>query len=111
MGRKANAQTDRATVQNLTDIINIGKSIADDLHRIEVHGAQQLIGNDPWEIYTKVCRHDGFMHDPCLLDVFISAIDYMNGGAPKKWWKFTAQRKKIYGDQLHAMKTQFPINV
>ncbi len=92
MGRKANAQTDRATVQNLTDIINIGKSIADDLRRIGVHDAQQLIGRDPWEIYRKICHHDGVLHDSCLVDVLMSAVDYINSGAPKKWWKFTAQR-------------------
>ena len=111
MGRKANAQSDRATVQNLTDIVNIGESIADDLRRIGVQDAQQLIGRDPWEIYRKICRHDGVIHDPCVLDVLMSAVEYMKGGAPKKWWKFTAQRKKIYGDQLHALATQFPNNV
>ena len=97
--------TDRKTVHDLTEIVNIGKSVAGDLRRIGVHDAQQLIGRDPWEIYRKICRHDGVVHDPCLVDVLMSAVEYMNGGSPKKWWKFTARRKKVYGDKLHAMAT------
>ncbi|MCL4152334.1 UNVERIFIED_CONTAM: hypothetical protein GTU68_040309 [Idotea baltica] len=42
------------------------------------------------------------MHDPCVLDVLIAAVDYMNGNPPQKWWAYTAERKKKYNDKLQA---------
>ena len=32
--------------------------------------------------------------DPCVIDVFMSAIDFMEGGEPSAWWEFTNERKK-----------------
>jgi hypothetical protein len=37
---------------------------------------------------------DGQRHDPCLLDTFIAAVRYMEGGPKKPWWEYTAQRKR-----------------
>ncbi|MGD0384129.1 MAG: helix-hairpin-helix domain-containing protein [Thermoguttaceae bacterium] len=28
------------------------------------------------------------------MDVFISAVQFMDGGPAKPWWEFTAQRKR-----------------
>ena len=36
----------------------------------------------------------GVRHDPCLLDVFIAAVRFMDGGPKKPWWKFTAGRQR-----------------
>ncbi len=100
---KGSQSTDRASIRSLTDIVNVGKSIAADLSRIGVREPQQLIGRDPWQLYHKVCAHDRVVHDPCLLDALMSAVDYMNGKPPKKWWLFTAQRKRVYGERLQTM--------
>jgi len=33
-------------------------------------------------------------HDPCLLDAFISAVRFLDGGPARPWWSYTAERKK-----------------
>ncbi|MEN6622547.1 MAG: helix-hairpin-helix domain-containing protein, partial [Smithella sp.] len=40
------------------------------------------------------CIISGKRHDPCVIDVFISAVHFMKGGKPLPWWSFTAERKK-----------------
>jgi hypothetical protein len=44
-------------------------------------------------MYDDLCRITGQKHDPCVIDVFLSIVDFINGGEPQDWWKFTAQRK------------------
>ena len=53
-----------------------------------------LAGRDPYALYDDLCRLTGQRHDPCLLDTFIAAVRYMEGGPKKPWWKFTAERKR-----------------
>src|SRR5262249_59026231 len=45
-------------------------------------------------LYDELCRITGQRHDPCLLDTFIAAVRYMEGGPKTPWWKFTAERKR-----------------
>ncbi|HSH95895.1 MAG TPA: helix-hairpin-helix domain-containing protein, partial [Roseimicrobium sp.] len=35
----------------------------------------------------------GLRHDPCMLDTFIAAVRFMDGGPKKPWWAFTKERK------------------
>jgi hypothetical protein len=79
---------------NLEDIPNVGPSIANDLRRLGVKEPNALVGGDPFAMYDELCRITGQKHDPCLLDVFISAVRYMEGAPVKPWWKYTAQRKR-----------------
>lgn len=87
---------DRKNIMDLEDLPNIGKTIAADLRLIGIHRPAQLRGKNPIAMYEKLCRLIGTKQDPCLLDVFISAVRFMEGGPPLKWWAFTAERKKIY---------------
>ena len=84
----------RTDIQNFTDIPNIGKSIATDLRLIGLTSPEELIGRDPYQMYDELCVVTGEKQDPCVIDVFISAVRYMEGGPPKKWWEYTAERKK-----------------
>jgi hypothetical protein len=107
MVAKATHQTVRASIQHLTQLMNVGQSVADDLRRIGLRSPRELIGRDPWILYCSICARDGQAHDPCLLDVLISAVDYMNGARPRKWWKYTAQRKRQYGAKLRAVAGRY----
>ena len=49
---------------------------------------------DPYAMYDPLCRLTGVRHDPCVLDTFIAAVRYMEGGPKKPWWAFTAERKR-----------------
>ena len=89
------AKPARKNVKELEDLPNIGKSIAADLRSIGIQRPVQLRGKNPRARYEKVCRVTSERQDPCLLDVFISAVRYMEGGPPLPWWKFTAARKRM----------------
>ncbi len=86
---------DRKTVSDLKSLPNIGKSIANDLQIIGIEHPQQLIGKNPFDLYEELCNTTARKHDPCVIDVFMSAVDFMEGGNPKAWWEFTLERKKI----------------
>ncbi len=85
---------DRNTVSRLDALPNIGKAVSADLNLLGIDHPKQLIGSDPFKLYEDLCVITGQRQDPCLLDVFISAVDFMNGGDPQPWWAFSEQRKK-----------------
>lgn len=71
----------REAVRTLTDLPNVGKATAADLHRLGIHAPQDLLGCDAYALYRELCRRDGVRHDPCVLDVLLSLVDFMQGGA------------------------------
>ena len=81
----------------LEDLPNIGPSIAADLRRIGIHTPRELKGRDAFVLYQKLNAATGARNDPCVLDTFMAAVDFMNGAAPAPWWSYTAQRKVLYG--------------
>jgi len=84
---------DRESVSRLEDLPNIGKATACDLRMIGIDHPKALIGNDPLEMYERLCTISGKRHDPCVIDVFMSIVDFMDGGEPLPWWAFTEVRK------------------
>jgi len=84
----------RQTVSKLTDLPNIGKVIAVDLRLVDIQHPQDLIGKNAYQLHDQLCRATGENKDPCVIDVFLAVIDFMEGGYPVPWWKFTAERKK-----------------
>lgn len=85
-------------MKKLTDLPNVGPSLADDLSSIGIDTPQKLKGKDPYELYQKLSKVTGSRQDPCVLDVFMSIIDFMNGNQPRVWWEYTDERKKCYGN-------------
>jgi hypothetical protein len=79
-----------------TDIPNIGPAIAKDFTTIGLATPKDLKGKDAFVLYTKLCKKTGVRHDPCVLDTFLAAVDFMNGAAPKAWWAYTKERKRLY---------------
>jgi hypothetical protein len=84
----------RQTITELTDLPNIGKAIAEDLRLVGIQKPQDLIGKDAYLLHDELCRATEDEHDPCVTDVFLAVIDFMEGADPLPWWKFTAERKK-----------------
>ena len=89
------AKVNRATVRKLTDLPNIGKACAQDLEAMGITKPEQLKGKDPLKLYEKLCKIQGQRIDPCMLDTFMSVVDFMDGGKPRPWWDYTAERKKL----------------
>lgn len=81
----------------LTDLPGIGRAVADDLRRIGVRAPRDLAGRDPYALYDKLNRVTGQRHDPCVLDTFMAATDFMRGAPAAPWWSYTAQRKALFG--------------
>ena len=84
-----------AQVRRLTDIPNIGKSIANDLIGLGITTPDAVKAMDPWETYDALRTPMGERHDPCVLDTFMAAHKFMNGGPKQDWWEFTEQRKAM----------------
>jgi hypothetical protein len=93
-GPKA-AHADECTA--LEDLPNIGPALAADLRRIGIHTPRQLKGRDAFVLYQNLNAATGTRNDPCVLDTFMAAVDFMNGATAAPWWSYTAQRKALYG--------------
>ena len=81
----------------LEQLPNIGPSLAADLRLIGVHSPRELRGRDPFVLYQALCAATGQRQDPCVLDTFMAATDFMRGAAAAPWWAYTPQRKVLYG--------------
>src|SRR5438045_9234301 len=91
---KRNVTKGRKQLARLEDIPNIGPAVAADLRQLGITAPADLPGRDPYALYDDLCRITGKRHDPCLLDTFIAAVRYMEGGPKTPWWEFTAERKR-----------------
>lgn len=83
----------RTPPEVLEDLPNVGPATARDLRLLGVQVPADLIGRDPYELYDELERRTGFRHDPCVIDVFIAAVAFMEGAPARPWWKYTAERK------------------
>ena len=84
---------DPATVSRLADLPNVGPATVRDLAAVGVTLPSHLLGQNAFELYENLCARIGRRQDPCVIDVFLAAIDFMEGGSPRPWWAFTAERK------------------
>jgi hypothetical protein len=83
--------------ERLEQLPNIGPSLAGDLRSIGIARPADLIASDAYTLYLALCTRSGKRQDPCVLDTFIAACDFMRGAAPTPWWNYTARRKQQYG--------------
>ncbi len=84
----------RASLTRLEQLPNVGPKIRALLRRLSVNTPQDLRGRDAYQMYQQLCHLDATRYDPCVLDVFISAVKFIEGGPARPWWNFTAQRKR-----------------
>lgn len=86
-----------ADAKRLTDIPNIGPAAAADLVGLGIMTPADVQRMDPFQAYDALRDPQGRRHDPCVLDTFMAAHDFMNGGPAQPWWNFTEQRKQRLG--------------
>jgi len=86
-----------AECQTLEQLPNIGPSLAEDLRSIGIERPADLRGQDAFVLYRKLCAATGQRQDPCVLDTFMAATDFMGGARAAPWWHYTAQRKARFG--------------
>ena len=84
--------------QHFEQLPNVGKATAADFRLLGFSHPFELIDQDPLALYERLCVRTSARQDPCVLDTFMAAIDFMNGAKAKPWWHFTARRKQLYPD-------------
>ena len=83
--------------QQLEQLPNIGPAMAADLRALGIAHPHDLTSRDAFVLYQALCAHSGKRQDPCVLDTFMAATDFMRGAPAAPWWKYTPQRKALFG--------------
>ncbi len=89
------SKVDRTRLTRLVDLPNIGKAMAEDFRLIGIRTPDDLVGQNAFDLYAALCSATDSRQDPCVLDVFMSVVSFMNGGPALPWWAFTGERKRL----------------
>jgi hypothetical protein len=95
---KPRKATHRHECESFEQLPNVGPALAADLRALGLRHPRELAHRDPFVLYQALCAHSGRRQDPCVLDTFMAITDFMRGGVPAPWWRYTAQRKVLYGN-------------
>lgn len=90
----------RTDIDELREIPNVGPATVNYLNMLGINRPVDLIGQNPYLMYTELCALTGKRFDPCLADIFISAVKYMEGAPRKNWWAYTKERKAVLSKQI-----------
>ena len=99
--RRSTKATSANDVRAFTDIPNIGPSMAGDFALLGFAAPTQLVGQDPYALYDRLCALTRCRQDPCVADTFIAAVRFMEGSPPHPWWHYTAERKRRFSVCAH----------
>lgn len=73
-------------------IPGVGKTISEDFWNIGLRAIDDLKGQDPEELYLRLCTYQKCKVDRCMLYVFRCAVYYASEKKPKeellKWWNW-----------------------
>ena len=97
LGKKKASQASEAT--SLEHLPNVGRATIADLRLLGIDEPKQLVGRDPYQMYDELCRMTNAKHDPCVIDLFISIVRFMEGAPPKVWWDYTPERKRRLAEE------------
>ena len=79
-----------SSLKDLQQIPGVGKSIAQDLWQLGFRSVADLRGQNPEEMYERLCVQQGTHIDRCMLYVFRCAVYYASTDNPApellKWW-------------------------
>ncbi|MEQ1855847.1 MAG: helix-hairpin-helix domain-containing protein [Longimicrobiales bacterium] len=73
----------------LQEIPGVGPNTAQDLRELGIQRVEHLVGQDPEDLYARLCKHQGGHSDRCNLYVYRCAIYWAEGGRERKlldWW-------------------------
>jgi hypothetical protein len=90
----------RSDINDLNKIPNVGSATIKYLSMLGINKPVELIGKNPYSMFEELCKITGKRFDLCLIDVIISAVKYMEGAPPKKWWDYTEERKTVLSKKI-----------
>jgi len=99
----------RENIKKFTDIPNVGKATERDFILLGFTKPSDLIEQDPYQLYSKLCEITNVKHDPCVIDVFISAIRFMQGEDSQNWWFYTDERKRYLAHTKENPSRKMPV--
>lgn len=99
------SKVDRRRLQSFTDLPNVGESFAGDLRQLGFTSPAQLTGQDPVQLYNRLCDLTRTRQDPCVLDTLISITRFMDGEKARVWWDYTAERKRMMAARAAEVPT------
>jgi len=86
-----------ASPRQLKDLVSVGPAMLRDLDMLGIRSVLDLAAADSRRMYFKLCRLTGERQDPCVLDVFRSAVaQARNPRLPAEqcqWWYWSRVRK------------------
>lgn len=95
--RKSDMKAKRAhEAQKLEHIPNVGPAMIRDFHMLGIREPKDLKNKDAYALYKKMCTLSGKRQDPCVLDTYMAAVDFMKGAPARPWYSYTKKRKKEY---------------
>lgn len=87
-------------VKKFSDIPNIGSAMIRDFQKLGIKVPNDLKSKDPFTLYKKMCNVSNARQDPCVLDTYMAAVDFMNGAPARPWWYYTKLRKSHYSRNI-----------
>jgi Pathogenicity locus len=88
---------DRTSITRFEELPNVGAAAAGDFRKLGFETPAALIGQDPYALYDRLSVLTQTRQDPCVADVFLATIRFMEGAPPLPWWHYTAERKRVFG--------------
>ena len=80
------------SLKELQQIPGVGKAISQDMWQMGLRSVDDLKGQDPEELYERLCVQEGTQVDRCMLYVFRCAVHYASADNPApemlKWWNW-----------------------
>ncbi len=92
---------DHTKIKKFEEIPNVGPRIAHDFRTLGIQSPANLAKQDAMKMYIKLQKLTNSKQDPCVLDTFMAAVDFMKGAEAKPWWKYTSERKKLLSKKIN----------
>lgn len=84
----------RSDITRLEDLPNVGPATTADLRLLGIRVPDDLRGCDGYDLYRRLCRITKVKQDPCVIDIFLAVVDFMNGAPSRPWWFYTKARQR-----------------
>lgn len=78
----------------LLTLKNVGEATFQDFMLLAIHSIVQLANASADDLYLKLQKITSQPHDPCVWDVFASAINEAQTGERRPWWEWSKIRKE-----------------
>ena len=91
---------DHTKITRFEQMPNIGPAMAKDFKMLGIKEPQDLAKEDPLDLYMRIQKLTKSRHDPCVLDTYMAAVDFMRGAEAQPWWNYTSKRKALLNKKV-----------